>query len=114
MFCVVVFVYLTGVATPDEGGLPKPAAPLYIGLAVPACIAAFPGNVFSPARAFAPTVIKGAFARHGVLWVGPVIGDVLAATVSRCARFIFSGSARDHASDTLTDTLRDTMTECAT
>jgi aquaporin TIP len=39
------------------------------------------GAAVNPARAFGPALISGQWVAHGVYWVGPIVGGVLAALV---------------------------------
>lgn len=90
MFLVTCIVFLTAVATEEEGGVGPKIAPLYIGFTVLACICAFQPAMFNPARAIAVATFSGVLAGHWVYWVGPILGAVSAATVSQCSIILSS------------------------
>jgi len=78
-FFLVFIIFGTAVApdAPRVGGFA-------IGLTVAADILAIgplTGASMNPARSFGPAVASGAFPNHGVYWIGPIIGAVLAAVL---------------------------------
>jgi len=83
---VIVFVYFSsGVATrPDRRGILHKIGGLAIGLAIAiGALATLPytGAAMNPARAFGPALAVHHWHNHGVYWVGPLFGGVLAAVI---------------------------------
>jgi MIP family channel proteins len=80
-FFVVTTFFLTAVN--HAGSFPKIAG-LATGLAVTMGILTggpFTGAAMNPARVFGPALISHHWANHGVYWVGPLLGAVLAAWI---------------------------------
>ena len=74
-----VFVFFATVV--DTKGASERIAGFAIGLTAAMCtLLAYPftGAAMSPARAFGPALASGHWANHGVYWVGPLFGGVLA------------------------------------
>lgn len=62
---------------PKKGGVP-------VGLTVAACaLFAYPftGGAMNPARAFGPALVSRHWTNHGVYWVGPLFGGIVAAFI---------------------------------
>jgi aquaporin Z len=78
-FFLVFVVFATAV---DERGTFKSIAGFGIGLTITMDILAggpLTGAAMNPARAFGPAVAAQHWTNHGVYWVGPLLGGVLAA-----------------------------------
>lgn len=78
-FFLVFVIFATAL---DSRNACRSLAPLAIGSAVAIgvfCGAPFTGAALNPARAFGPAVAANFWANHGVYWVGPLAGGVLAA-----------------------------------
>lgn len=90
MFIIVVVVFLTAVATEEEGGVGLKLAGAYIGLTVLACAGTFTG-IFNPARALGPALIAGNLKGQWVYWLGPMLGAIVAAFVSS-AKYMLLGA----------------------
>jgi MIP family channel proteins len=76
---------LEGVTSVDAKGAFNKVAGLAIGLAVTVdalCGLPFTGAAVNPARAFGPALVtRNHWAHHGVYWVGPLLGGVLAGVI---------------------------------
>jgi MIP family channel proteins len=80
-FFLVFVVFATFVDA--RGALHKVSA-FAIGLTISAGVlfgGAFTGAAINPARAFAPALAARYWSNHGVYWVGPLLGGVLAAVI---------------------------------
>jgi len=80
-FLLVFVVFATAV---DAKGAFNKVAGFAIGLTITMDIllgAPFTGAAMNPARAFGPALIAHHFQNHGVYWVGPLFGGVLAGVV---------------------------------
>ena len=80
-FFLVLVVFATSV---DERGMLGRAAGFAAGLTVIAGAlfgGPFTGGSMNPARAFGPALASRHWANHGVYWVGPLAGGVLAAWI---------------------------------
>jgi MIP family channel proteins len=80
-FLVVTAFFLTAA---NHGGVFPKIAGISTGLAVTMGILAggpFTGAAMNPARVFGPALISHHWANHGVYWVGPLLGAVLAAWI---------------------------------
>lgn len=78
----LVFVFLATALDARNGC--RSLAPLAIGFAVAIgvfCGAPFTGAALNPARALGPALAGGFWSNHGVYWVGPLAGGVLAAAL---------------------------------
>jgi MIP family channel proteins len=81
-FFVVMVFFLT--ASNFSGSFPKVAG-LATGVAVTMGILTggpFTGAAMNPARVFGPALISHHWANHGVYWVGPLLGAVVAAWIA--------------------------------
>jgi len=77
-----VFVYFASVL-PESDGIPRPGA-LAVGLAVTSGVLIsqpFTGASLNPARTFGPALAAHHWVNHGVYWVGPLFGGLVAAVV---------------------------------
>ena len=75
---VLTFVVFAAAKHPSPGALSAMAG----GLAITAgslFSAPFTGGAMNPARAFGPALMAGHWTSHGVYWVGPLAGGMLAA-----------------------------------
>lgn len=80
-FFLVLVVFATFV---DARGALNKASAFAIGLTISAGALfgdAFTGAAINPARAFAPALAARYWSNHGVYWVGPLLGGVLAAVI---------------------------------
>ncbi|MGH9702692.1 MAG: aquaporin [Candidatus Acidiferrales bacterium] len=78
-FLVVLIFFATAV---DINNSSNKFAGFVIGLAITAGVLAtgpFTGGSMNPARAFGPALASHHWANHGVYWIGPLLGGVLAA-----------------------------------
>ena len=79
---VLVFVFFATMV--DGGKLSNGLAGLTVGLTVAiGMLVAYPftGAALNPARAFGPALVARHWSNHGVYWVGPLFGGVLAGVV---------------------------------
>ncbi len=79
----------------DERGIPRPTAGFAGGLVVTVAsffALPFTGGALNPARVLGPAVIAHEWANHGVYWIGPLAGGVLAAWI---ADLIFPRTPRE-------------------
>ena len=79
---VLVFVFFATMV--DGGNLSNRLAGLTVGLTVAiGMLVAYPvtGAALNPARAFGPALVARHWSNHGVYWVGPLFGGVLAGVV---------------------------------
>jgi MIP family channel proteins len=79
---ILVFIFLATMV--DGRSLSNRLAGLPIGLAVTVGILIgypFTGAAMNPARAFGPALVARHWSNHGVYWVGPLFGGVLAGVV---------------------------------
>jgi MIP family channel proteins len=80
------FLALVVVCGVLEKRAPQPLLPMMIGLVVAADILAIgplTGAAMNPARVFGPALASGQWNSHGLYWIGPLIGGVLAALTGR-------------------------------
>ena|SRR5215472_11138450 len=81
-----VFVFFA--TLPDTNATSTIATGIAVGLTVTMCtLFAYPftGAAMNPARAFGPALASRHWANHGVYWVGPLFGGILAAFIyDRC------------------------------
>jgi glycerol uptake facilitator-like aquaporin len=79
---ILVFVFFATVVDPRS--LAHRLAGFAVGLAVAAGMLVgypFTGAAMNPARAFGPALVARHWSNHGVYWVGPLFGGVLAAVI---------------------------------
>lgn len=79
---ILVFVFFATMV--DGGSLSNRLAGLTVGLTVAVgMLVAYPftGAAMNPARAFGPALVARHWSNHGVYWVGPLFGGVLAGVV---------------------------------
>jgi MIP family channel proteins len=77
-FLLVFVIFATAV---DPRSPAKPLSGLAAGLTMTMCTlvaAPFTGAAMNPARAFATALIAHHWTNHGVFWVGPLVGGVIA------------------------------------
>jgi len=80
-FLLVFVVFATAA---DANGAFNKIAGFAIGLTITMDIllgGPFTGAAMNPARAFGPALVSRHWANHGVYWVGPLIGGIVAATI---------------------------------
>ncbi len=78
----LVFVFFATMVDPRS--LANRLAGLAVGSAVTAAMVVgypFTGAAINPARAFGPALVARHWSNHGVYWVGPLFGGVLAAVI---------------------------------
>jgi MIP family channel proteins len=80
---VIVFVYFATII--DEGGAFRRLGGFAIGLAVSACVllgTPFVGaSAANPARVFGTALASRHWHNHGVYWIGPLFGGIIAAVI---------------------------------
>lgn len=77
-------VYTVCAARDSRMGALQAAGPAVVGFSAGAgllAISPLTGGSMNPARSFGPAMISGDFKNHGVYWVGPLLGGVLAVLV---------------------------------
>jgi len=78
----VVFIYFASVA--DAKGAFQKVAGFGVGLAIAMDVllgAPFTGASMNPARTLGPAVASHQWSNHGVYWVGPLLGGIIAAAI---------------------------------
>jgi MIP family channel proteins len=79
---ILVFVFFATMV--DGGNLSNRLAGLTVGLTVAIgmlVVYPFTGAAMNPARAFGPALVARHWSNHGVYWVGPLFGGVLAGVI---------------------------------
>jgi MIP family channel proteins len=79
---VLVFIYFAAIFDRDGGS--HRLGGFAVGMAAAGCVLfghPFTGAAMNPARAFGPALAARHWSNHGVYWVGPLLGGVLAAVI---------------------------------
>jgi MIP family channel proteins len=91
-FLMTFAVYATTTGEGKNGAGLLPAVTSGLALTVGSMFAApFTGGALNPARAFGPAVVANRWTNHGVYWIGPLAGGVLAAWICNA---LFSSSRK--------------------